>query len=86
LFKNHIKENRRGLPFILTVSPHRITTVELLLSVGTHLRVLDDGGKGIKEIHWIFRFLESENPYLNWNKYELLRSIISFNSGNCILF
>jgi hypothetical protein len=43
--KNHIKENRRGLPFILTVSPHRITTVELLLSVGTHLRVLDDGVK-----------------------------------------
>ena len=30
------------LHFILTVSPHRFTTVELLLSVGTHLRVLDD--------------------------------------------
>jgi len=42
LFKNHIEENRRGLPFILTVSPHRITTVELVISVGTHLRVLDD--------------------------------------------
>jgi hypothetical protein len=52
LFKNHIKENRRGLPFILTVSPHRITTVELLLSVGTHLRVLDDGVKVV--IFFIF--------------------------------
>jgi hypothetical protein len=52
--KNHIKENKRGLPFILTVSPHRITTVELLLSVGTHLRVLDDGVK-------IYRFSDSKS-------------------------
>lgn len=46
--------NMRGLSFILTVSPHPITTVVLLLSVGTHLRVLDVGikfyniNKGIK--------------------------------------
>ena len=30
-------------PDRLNVVPHRFTTVELLLSVGTHLRVLDDG-------------------------------------------
>jgi hypothetical protein len=27
------------------ICPHRITTVEMLLSVGTHLRVLDDNIK-----------------------------------------
>lgn len=36
---------KRELHFILTVSPHRFTTVELLLSVGIHLRIPDDGTK-----------------------------------------